>query len=411
MNGGLHKTPGRGGAWIRCIFARLKLVHVLTISSSLDFLRGQLHFMGTHGFEVHVVASPDGTTLSSFATAEGAAAHPVPMTRAMTPLADIVALWRLYRLLGELAPDIVHAGTPKGGFLGIVAGAARRVPVRVYHMHGIRGMTATGWRRRILMTTERVACRLSTRVLCVSASTRQTALEERLCPPDKIVVLGAGSCNGVDANGRFDPARFAAPARAAMRVRLDVPRDAPVIGFVGRIVRDKGIGELAAAWERLAAQFPALHLIILGPHETEDPAPGPAVERLRAHPRVRFIAPVPDPAPFYSVMDVVVLPTYREGLPTVLLEAAAMRLPVVASRVTGCVDAVVDGVTGTLVPAGQADPLAEAVAAYLRDPELAACHGTAARARVLKDFVPEDVWRAVLALYRSLSSRDGRASG
>ena len=104
--------------------------------------------MGTHGFEVHVVASPDGTTLSSFATAEGAAAHPVPMTRAMTPLADIVALWRLYRLLGELAPDIVHAGTPKGGFLGIVAGAARRVPVRVYHMHGIRGMTATGWRRR-----------------------------------------------------------------------------------------------------------------------------------------------------------------------------------------------------------------------------------------------------------------------
>jgi glycosyltransferase involved in cell wall biosynthesis len=379
----------------------LKLVHVLTVSSSLDFLRGQLRYMAAHQIEVHLVASPDGDTLATFARAEGAIPHAVPMTRAMTPLADSLALWRLYRLLGALKPDVVHAGTPKGGFLGMLAAAARQVPLRLYHMHGIRGMTARGWRRRVLMTTEKIACGLATRVLCVSASTRQTALDEGLCPPEKIVVLGAGSCNGVDARGRFDPARQDAAARAATRARLDIPPTAPVIGFVGRIVREKGLGELAEAWTDLAAKFPGAHLIIVGPLETEDPVPGAVVAALRAHPRVRFVEPVVDPAPYYAVMDVVALPTYREGLPNVPLEAAAMGLAVVASRVTGCVDAIVDGETGTLVPVGQAAPLAGALARYLEDPELRRRHGAAGRERVLRDFVPEDVWRAVLALYLS----------
>lgn len=149
----------------------MKLVHVLTVSSSLDFLRGQLRYMAHRHVDVHVVASPDAEALTAFAAAEGATAHPVPMTRAMTPIADALSLWRLFWLLRRLAPDVVHAGTPKGGLLGTLAAFANRVPIRIYQMHGIRGMTAEGWRRRVLMTTERLACRLSTRVLCVSAST------------------------------------------------------------------------------------------------------------------------------------------------------------------------------------------------------------------------------------------------
>ena len=147
-------------------------------------------------------------------------------------------------------------------------------------------MTARGWRRRLLMTTERVACRLSTRVLCVSASARQTALDERLCPPEKIVVLGAGSCNGVDACERFEIQHYDQAARAEVRELLRLPVGAPVLGFVGRVVREKGIGELAEAWQRLAMEFPALHLIIVGPLETGDPVPTDVVAALQAHQQV-----------------------------------------------------------------------------------------------------------------------------
>ena len=176
-----------------------KLVHVLTVSRSLGFVRGQLRYMAGHGIDVHLVASVDQDVSAAVAAAEGVNVHPIPILRTVSPCADARALWRLYLLFGSLAPDIVHAGTPKGALLGMAAAAARRVPVRVYHMHGIRGATACGWRRRVLMTAERLTCRLSTRVLCVSASARQLALDERLCPPDKIVVLGAGSCNGIEA--------------------------------------------------------------------------------------------------------------------------------------------------------------------------------------------------------------------
>jgi len=366
--------------------------------------------MAAHGIDVHLIASLDNQSRATFAVTEGVPSHDVPMTRAMTPLTDTVALWRLYRLLGQLAPDIVHAGTPKGGFLGIVAAAARGIPVRIYHVHGIRAMTERGWRRRVLLATERLTCRLSTRVLCVSASARQTMLDEKLCPPQKLVVLGAGSCNGVDGRGQFDPARFDGGTRAGLRADLNIPGSVPVIGFVGRLVRDKGIAELASAWHRLATEFPTLHLLLVGCLEEEDAGAAPVVAALRAHPRVRFIPWVEDPAPLYAVMDVVTLPSYREGLPTVLLEAAAMGLPAVASRVTGCVDAIVDGVTGTLVPPREGTPLAEAIAAYLRAPALRERHGAAGREHVLRAFVPEDVWRRVLALYRSLLSAEGGAA-
>jgi glycosyltransferase involved in cell wall biosynthesis len=376
-----------------------RLLHVFTVAGSLDFLRGQVRYVAARGFDVHLAAAPDGDLMSRFAAAEGATGHEIAMTRAMTPLRDAWSLLRLWRLVGRLSPDIVNAGTPKGGLLGILAAYARHVPIRIYHMHGIRGMTARGWRRRILLTTEWLTCRLSTRVLSVSRSTRQSAIDAGLCPADKILVLGPGSCNGVDARERFNPDRIDDVRRAGLRAELQIPADGQVVGFVGRVVREKGIVELEGAWRILAATFPRLHLVIVGQVEAQDPVPPRILRALAGDPRVRLVAAVADPAPYYAIMDVVALPTYREGLPTVPLEAAAMRLPVVATRVAGCVDAIVDGETGTLVPPYVVEPLADALALYLRSAELRARHGGNGRERVLRDFVPEDVWARVVKLY------------
>lgn len=385
----------------------IRLVHVFTVATSLDFLRGQVRYVSSQGFQVHLVAAPDGDLMARFADSEGATAHEVPMTRSLTPLRDLRSLVAVWRIIRVQSPDIVHASTPKGGLLGILAASVHRVPVRIYHMHGIRGMTMTGWRRMLLMTAEWLTCRLASQVLCVSQSARMSAVEARLCAPEKIVVLGAGSCNGVDAGHRFNPDQWPLAQTTHLRRQLGIPEGCPVVGFIGRVVREKGIVELAGAWQQLATDYPNGYLLIIGPLEEGDPVPIETLNMLRAHHRVRFVEKIDDPAPYYAIMDVVALPTHREGLPNVPLEAAAMRVPVVATRVTGCVDAIVDGQTGTLVPPFSPEQLAKAISTYLASPNLARQHGTNGRHRVLKDFVPQHLWERVVDLYRSSLSRVG----
>ncbi len=388
------RRPGRVGR-------RPKVVHVTTVPVSLKtHLAGQVTYLREHGFEVHVVSSP-GPALDAFGESESVPVHGVPMFRAITPLRDLVGLYRLWTLLRRVRPEIVHSHTPKGGLLGMIAAWLAGVPVRVYHIRGLPFVTATGWRHRILRTSERLSCSLAHRVLSVSHSMRSIAVEEGLCPSQKISVPLGGSGNGVDAERKFRPLPLS--VRAEVRGRLGIPPDAVVVGFVGRLSRDKGVLELSEAWARLRSD-PRLHLLVVGPQEMAGVEPG-VEERLRADERTHFAGVVHDVPPYYAAMDVVALPTYREGFPNVALEAAAMKLPIVGTRVPGCVDAVEDGRTGTLVEPRDAEGLATALRAYAQDPELRARHGRQARERVLQHFRPEAIWEQVRVEYGRLLSR------
>ncbi len=357
--------------------------------------------------EVHAISSP-GDDLSTLGAREGIAVHPVEMPRLITPLGDLRAVWQIYRVLRKIRPAIVHAHTPKGGLLGTIAAWLARVPVRIYHVRGLPLMTATGPKRRILRLTERTACALAHRVLCVSHSLRAVVVAEGLCPPEKIRVLLSGSGNGVDAGGRFDPRRLPERAGEEIRSNCGIPESAKVIGFVGRIVRDKGIVELASAWLALREEFAELHLLIVGPFEPQDPVPEETAATLRDDPRVHLVGMDWDTPPLYAAMDLLVLPTYREGFPNVPLEAASMGLPVVATRVPGCVDAVQDGVTGILVPARDDVALANAIRNYLLQPRLRRDHGRAGRERVLSAFRQGAIWDALHQEYSSLLRLNGR---
>jgi len=313
-------------------------------------------------------------------------------------------LVRLCHRLSQIRPQIVHAHTPKGGLLGMLAARITHVPIRIYHVHGLPFMTAKGFRRLILRLSERTACLLASRVLCVSHSIREIAVAERLCSPEKVKVLLHGSGNGVDAVSRFNPAYADEGLRRQVRAQAGIPADALVIGFVGRIVRDKGIVELAGAWLRLRDEFNVLYLLLVGPFEPQDPLPEEVVHLLRSDPRIRLVDLVDNIFPFYAAMDIVTLPSYREGFPNVPLEAAAMQIPVVATRIPGCVDAVQDGLTGTLITPQDAEALATALRMYLNDPELRQRHGRAAREYVLANFRPEDIWEALYREYEDLLS-------
>ena len=352
-------------------------------------LSGQCRFLMRNGFRVTVVTSA-GEDLETFGTEEGAETIAVKMARGPSLFADLRSLARLYLLLRSLRPDIVEAGTPKAGLLGTIAAWLARVPIRIYTLHGLRLETAQAPLRLLLAASERLAMALAHRVLFVSPSLRGHAVELGLLHPSKAVIAAWGSANGVDVS-RFD---------AAFRR----PPGSRVLGFVGRLTRDKGVEELYTAFRVLRREFPDLKLLLLGDFEAGDPvdpAVRQAIERDRSVARPGF---VDDPAPFYGDLDILALPSYREGLPGVALEAGAAGRPVVAARVTGSVDAVVDGVTGLLVPPRDPQALAQALASLLRDPERARAMGRAGRARVEAEFQPERLWAAKLALYRRLAA-------
>jgi glycosyltransferase involved in cell wall biosynthesis len=378
-----------------------RVVHITNAPMGLLFLTGQAGFFHAHGFVLEAVSSP-GHGLAEFSRHEGIDVHAVEMSRRIAPVRDAVAVYRLWRLLRRLQPTIVHAHTPKGGVLGMSAAWLARVPVRVYHVHGLPRVAAGGTYRLLLRWSGRFTARLAHRVLCVSHSIRQAALDERLFPAQKGRVLARGTINGLDAAVRFNPALVGRNAGQQVRAALGIPAETRVLGFVGRVVVDKGVVELAGAWRELRAKYPDLHLLIVGPTQPEDPIPSEIDQALAHDPRVHQVGWVDDTPPCYAALDVLALPSYREGFPYALLEAAAMGLPVVATTVPGCVDAVVDGVTGTLVPPFDARALAGAVAAYLDDPSLRREHGDAGRERVVREFGQPEVWEALLAEYREL---------
>ncbi len=378
----------------------MKLIHLTTAPTTLTFLRGQVSYMKARSFEVICVSSP-GEFLDQFAAKERVVVRAVSMARQVTPLKDLATVFRLWRLFKSLGPDIVHAHTPKAGLLGMLAAWLAGVKVRIYHLHGLPLSTAQGLRRALLLWSEKTACRLAGQVFCVSPSLRQEAAARGVCPLKAMKVLVNGSINGVDAV-RFDPARLGPEAGRVVRRRFGVPAEALVIGFVGRLVRDKGLAELVEAWQGLRREFPELHLLVVGPFEARDAVPEKVARIMRQEEGIHLIGQDFDTPRLYAAMDVFVLPSRREGFPVTPLEAAAMELPVVATRITGCVDAVQDGLTGTLAPPGDVPALSAALRAYLADARLRRRHGRAGRERVISRFAPEPIWEALAKEYQRL---------
>lgn len=372
----------------------MKVIHVVTVSQTLNFLSGQAGFLKSRGINLQAVSSP-GSGVSVFSQREGVPVHAIPMTRSISPWRDLISFIRLVRLFSIEQPDIVHAHTPKASLLAMAAACVAGVRKRIFHLHGLPHSTAKGLPRFLLVLSTRIACLLATRILCVSESARSAAIADGLVKASAIRVPSAGGINGVDSRNTFDPLR----PRATLRESIS--EDAVVIGFAGRLVRDKGICELAGAWSRLRDEFEDVHLFIAGEPEVRDAVPASVLDGLQSDSRVRLIGQVADMAAFYASIDMLVLPSYREGLPTVALEAAAMQLPVVTTDAVGCVDAVIHELTGMIVPVGDSNALENALRRYVKDPDLRQKHGQRARQYAIQNWNPEDVWQAMLNEYRS----------
>ncbi len=380
------------------------LIHLATVALSFFYASqlGQFRFMKKQGFEVMAAASPDDR-LDCFGRAAEIDTLGIHIERnSITPLRDIRSLWEAWRTFRRLKPGIVHAHSPKGGLIGMVAAFLAGVDVRLYHMHGLIHLSATGLHGKFLYLCERVSCALAHRIYFVSHSNRQVAMEENLCRPSKGKVLSNGSINGVDAEVKFNPRNHDRPA---IRAGISIPRDALIIGFVGRVINGKGVRELMVAWNNLQNKHADLYLVIVGPMEEKDAVPPEVKRRILEDDRIRYVGEVDDTSPFYAVMDILAFPTYREGFGLVAIEASAMQVPVVATNVSGVTDAVVDGQTGVLIPPADAPALEQVLEFYLSHPDVRHDHGRSGRKRVMDLFKPEDIWEAQYKDYMELLQR------
>ena len=383
----------------------IAVLHAITDPTSIVLVRGQLAWLRSNGFEPSLLCSP-GHNLDRIAAEENIPVFPIPMSREISPFSDLHSFISICSLLRRVRPLICNAGTPKAGLLVGLAAWLTRVPCRIYTLRGLRLETAAGFKRALLTVTEKISCFTAHRVICVSPSLRERAIRLKLVPPHKAALLGAGSSNGVDSL-RFALTPQKAALAADLRANLGIPPDRLVIGFAGRLTRDKGIAELVAAFRCVHEILPETVLMLVGDYEAGDPIPAEIQNTIESNPAI-YRAPFNSQVDYYyTLMDLFVLPTHREGFPNTVLEAQATGLPVITTTATGAIDSIEDGVTGLLVPAGDVRTLTEAIVSLLSDPIRMQSMGSLGRDRVLRNFKNEIIWEALVSLYRTMLHERG----
>ncbi len=370
----------------------------VTDSVSAVFIKGLPTFLKSKGFEVAVASAP-GKPMNALSESEEIDFFPLPFKREISLFSDLIALFAVIRVIRKYRPDIVNAGTPKAAFICQIAAWLCRVPVRIYRFHGMRSATLKGLKKKIIMFTERTAARLAHHIFADSPSLRFDAIELGIVKPEKCSVLNRGSANGIDLkqfDGQGDREEI-----DRLRSVFGLADSDFVIGFLGRIVRDKGIVELYQAYQLLKDKYP-IKLLLVGPFEEGDPLPEPIVEGLKNDPNIILAGSVSRPENYYPLFNLLALPSYREGFGNAVIEAGAMGVPAVATDVTGCRDAVLDGVTGRICRVRDADDLTEKLEYYLRSPEICWKHGAEAQKVARADFSNEQVWEAQYRIYLKL---------
>jgi glycosyltransferase involved in cell wall biosynthesis len=348
-------------------------------------------------FEVSVIANANPETLA--ADAPQAQFFNVPIVRTISPLRDALAAIHLLLFFKRQGFAVVHSVTPKAGLLSMVAAWLARVPVRLHTFTGQVWVTRKGPMRALLREMDRVIARLATGVLVDSRSQREFLIANRVVTASKATVLGEGSICGVDE--RFRPNEA---VRGRVRSVLGLPRDAVLFLYLGRVSRDKGVTDLAGAFAAVAKRHPSAHLLIAGPDEEGLMT---RVEELLDGCRDRFhrVDFTDRPEECMAAADVFCLPSYREGFGQVAIEASAAELPVIASRIYGVTDAVVEGETGLFHAPGDVEALTERMQTLIEHPEMRRSLGSAGRARVLREFSAERVTHALLDYYSEVTRK------
>lgn len=386
-------------------FFPLKIAQVATADKAIVLLRDHVHHLMDCGHDVTVICS-SGPWVER-ARQEGIRVEVVEMAREVSPLRDLASLYALYRCFRKHRFDVVHTHTPKAGLLGPLAGQLARIPVVVHTIHGLLfhdGMPA--WKARLFWVPEKATAVCADYLLSQSYEDIGVATQRRLCRAQKLRYLG----NGIDVT-RFSPALYRS-RRNEIREKLGFSPDDFVVGSVGRLVYEKGFRELFEAAEILTSRHVNIKFLTIGPQEEDqnDAISPQTIASLRERGVISFLGWQDDMPGLYSAMDLFVLPSYREGIPRACMEAAAMELPVIATRIRGCREAVKDGETGVLIPARDATALISAIERIVQDRTSARELGRRAREHIIENFSSQQVLQRLEGFYAGMAKDIARVS-
>lgn len=375
---------------------RHKFFITTTIAGSLNFFKGNLNFLNTK-FEVCAISS-NAEKLNEVGKREGIRTHHIPMKRNISLFTDFICLIKFIIFFQKEKPSIVHGNTPKASMLSMVAAWITRVPIRIYMCHGLRFQGYTGFMRNLLISMERISCKCATEVICVSNGTRDTLIKEKICTANKSKVIHYGSASGIDLE-YFNP-DIVDPL--LMRKELNIPTADFVFLFVGRIVKDKGINELVAAFKKLSIQKEDVHLVIVGAYEDINPISNDSKNEIINNKRIHTLGKKSDVRPYMIGANALVLPSYREGFGMVLIEANALGTPAIVSNISGCNEVIIDKVNGEYVNSKDVDSLYDKMKYWVDNRKIVETLASNARRTVVERYDRRTVWEAQYTEYNRL---------
>lgn len=380
-----------------------KLIRITTVPSSLrTLLRGQHRFMNEH-YEVIGIAT-EGDPLREVRENEGIKTHAVEMTRTITPIKDLKAVIQLYKFFKKEKPFIVHTHTPKAGTVGMLAAKLAGVPHRLHTIAGLPLLEVTGKKRKLLNTVEKFTYSCATLILPNSFGLERIILDQKFTKASKVKVIGNGSSNGINTE-HYDATLVSEEKKQQLKQELEITEKDIVFIFIGRIVKDKGINELVAAFNSLSKKHSNTKLLLVGPRENHlDPLKPETEQLIKDNNHIIATGVQKDIRPYVAISHVLAFPSYREGFPNVVLQASCMELPCIVSNINGCNEIIEHDVNGLIIPVKDAEALQGAMQFMINNPEKRQAMISHSRSRIIERYKQEFVWNEILKLYQTLKS-------
>jgi len=375
-----------------------KLIRITTVPLSLDkLLSGQLRFMSKK-YQVIAVSS-EKEYLEKVGAKEGVPTFHLEMTRQITPLADVLAVIRLYSFLRKEKPFIVHSHTPKAGIVGMLAAKLAGIPHRLHTVAGLPLLESRGLKRKLLDFVEKVTYACATAVYPNSNGLKDIIIKNHYCTASKLKVIAQGSSNGID-TAFFNPDLYTEAQSQTLKEKWGLSDKDFVLIFVGRLVTDKGINELVAAFQQVHKMHDHLRLLLVGDYEAHlDPLSPATIEIIQKNEAIIAVGFQYDVRPFFAIANALVFPSYREGFPNVVMQAGAMNLPCIVSNINGCNEIIQEGSNGTIMPVKNSEAIVEKIRQFVEEKEYYTALQTNARKMILSRYDQQLVWNAILEEY------------